>query len=193
MPSLTEYEAQIADIFSRSAELTFSDGTDSDVIAALCSELAGLLLVRSHELESAAERRARVTLGQVVAAYPSQAFSVALTDRIHRSSDAQLSVRAFHELLTRVDPTGSLSWFDRMQLRAGQVLGNWLPELTASALLGRVNREARPFLLPAHEAKLAQEIAHRQRELGAVNLNYLGEEVVGERDARARRDTYRKL
>lgn len=191
--SLNEYEAQIADIFSRAAELDFTDGSDSERVAALSSELARALLSRSHQLESAAERRARTTLGQVVASYRNQAFSVALTDRLHRSASAQLSVAAFHEVLERVDPAGSFTWFDRLQLWAGQTLGDWLPELTQSALLRRVHDEARPFLLPAQDPQLGRAIAARRATMGAVNLNYLGEEVLGEDDARARRETYREL
>lgn len=191
--SLNEYEAQIAGIFSHAAGLDFSDGSNNERVAALSSELARLLLSRSHQLESTAERRARATLGQVVASHASQAFSVALTDRIHRSNSAQLTVEAFRELVERVDPAGSLSWLDRLQLWAGQTLGKWLPDVTQQALLARVNSEARPFLLPAQELELARGIAVRRDTMGAVNLNYLGEEVLGERDAHTRRATYREL
>lgn len=188
-----EHKNQISDLLSRAKGLTVAVGEDNDRVGALVTEIARSLLTRAHQLESSAELQARATLAQVLSSARNQAFSVALTDRIHRSSDPKLVVSTVQDLVSRVDPSMDMPFWDRLQLAALARLGQWLPDLTRHALLRRVDHEARPFLFHAGEPSLSREIADRQREMGAVNLNYLGEEVLSERDASERRDMYHKL
>jgi RHH-type proline utilization regulon transcriptional repressor/proline dehydrogenase/delta 1-pyrroline-5-carboxylate dehydrogenase len=77
----------------------------------------------------------------------------------------------------------------RLLLRAGP----FVPQLAASGLLHRLRTETRSVVLPAQEPQLSQHIETRRVEHTTLNLNYLGEAVLGEREAAARCAAYEAL
>src|SRR5262249_37353725 len=77
----------------------------------------------------------------------------------------------------------SLPTWDRLQLRALQAFGTAVPELTARAVRHRIYQDAAPYLAPAEPRALGAFLAERALQGLRVNVNHLGEQVLGGSDA----------
>lgn len=190
---LADEGTQVAAIFERARSLSEEQLSQRSVVGALTVELARAVLHLEHSLENEAEKQARAVLNAVLSSHESQAFSVALTDRIYRSEDHQAAVSMFKELVSRADPSAGLSKWDQLLLTTANKLGEFAATFTHRQLRARVEYEARPFLLHAEPELLSIELEQRRAMFGAVNLNYLGEEVLGDAEATRRLHTYAQL
>src|SRR5262249_14403992 len=78
----------------------------------------------------------------------------------------------------------------RLQLRALLHAGPFVPGLAAEGMAARIRREAEHVVLPAEDPALADYLAQRARDGVRVNVNKLGESVLGEAEAEARVGEY---
>lgn len=175
----------------RSAPGLSLDESDSTQLADLAVTLAAGILEASQALESDEDRERRLMLSQLLDAPDTQLFSTALTDRVHRSQAPQAAVRILTDLLKRTNGGKSFPTVDRLQMRAARMFGPVVPKLTQKALMHRLREEASPYLWDAE--KLSDGLARAHADGIFVNLNFLGEEVLGNQEARARLDAYLEL
>ncbi|HET7543230.1 MAG TPA: bifunctional proline dehydrogenase/L-glutamate gamma-semialdehyde dehydrogenase, partial [Polyangiaceae bacterium] len=122
-----------------------------------------------------------------------QVFTTLLADRAYRSSSRKRTVEQARYLLERLGPPQYLGTFDRLSLVALRRLGTWLPSLSGTAMLNHIRQETTAFILPAAESELREYLAQRRREGVRVNINHLGEAVLGEAEAARRVDGYVEL
>ncbi|HEX6240630.1 MAG TPA: bifunctional proline dehydrogenase/L-glutamate gamma-semialdehyde dehydrogenase, partial [Polyangiales bacterium] len=83
--------------------------------------------------------------------------------------------------------------FDRAQLRAARMVGAMAPKLVGPKVQERVRCESRSVLLRAEPSALAAFLRERHTEGVRVNVNQLGEALLGEREAEARVQKYCEL
>lgn len=112
-----------------------------------------------------------------------QLFATALTDRVHRSKSGAQLVRQVRSLVSELGIPPSLEPLDRLELRALMSFGSSLPELTAAAVRQRIYHDASPYIVPADPDVLGQYLQRMAGQNVRVNVNHLGEEVLGEREA----------
>jgi RHH-type proline utilization regulon transcriptional repressor/proline dehydrogenase/delta 1-pyrroline-5-carboxylate dehydrogenase len=156
----------------------------------LAEGLAAALLGASHTFVLAEEQKRQDMLARLVGDAYGQALTNALTDRVFRSSDPRRVVDQLRHLCGRFGTPQYMPALARAQLSAARWVGGALPELTAQAVLARVRSEARSVLLSAEAPALSAFLASRRREGVRVNVNQLGEALLGEREAEARVDKY---
>lgn len=121
-----------------------------------------------------------------------QAFTTLLTDRAYRSSSKKRTVEQARYLLRRVGMPTFMGGFDKVGLRALQEVGGWVPTLTGTAILSRIRHESSAFILP--DGPALDDYLRLCRAQGiAVNINHLGEEVLGEGEAERRVLSYIEL
>lgn len=159
----------------------------------LAVELARALLEASNASTEANERERAERLTALLDDPVGQAFVSALTDRAHRSSSGARLVEQVDELVTGLGVPRSLAAWDRLQLRALQAFGSGVPELTARAVRRRIYEDAAPYLAPAEPARLSAFLAERALAGLRVNVNHLGEEVLGDADAERYLEKYLEL
>lgn len=174
-----------------SAKSLSLDEADSVSLARLAVSLAALVLEASSAIESVEERQRRTTLSQLLDAPDTQLFSTALTDRVHRSQSPQAAVRVLRDLLRQTNGGRSFQAVDRLQMRAARMFGSVVPKLTQKALIHRLREEAGPYLWDVQTLTKSLARAHEQGLF--VNLNFLGEEVLGRQEASARLEAYQSL
>jgi RHH-type transcriptional regulator, proline utilization regulon repressor / proline dehydrogenase / delta 1-pyrroline-5-carboxylate dehydrogenase len=185
-----KYRAAQASVLGQARAVQRSDADATGVLGSLAVELAGLLLERARALEIQEERAARNALSDLLESPDTQLFSTALTDRIHRSRSPLNAVNMLRQLSDRTGGAKSFTTLDRLQLRAARMFGPVVPKLTHKAVLGRVREEASPYLWDAEPEALRKRLSeHAARKL-LVNLNYLGEEVLGYDEAQMRKSAY---
>jgi RHH-type proline utilization regulon transcriptional repressor/proline dehydrogenase/delta 1-pyrroline-5-carboxylate dehydrogenase len=122
-----------------------------------------------------------------------QVFTTALTDRIFRSRDAKSALDQLMYLSERFGLPSYLTGFERTLLSSARTLGPLMPGLSGSALLARVRGESRSVLLRAEAPLLSSYLARRHAEGVRVNVNQLGEALLGEEEAEARVTKYEEL
>jgi RHH-type proline utilization regulon transcriptional repressor/proline dehydrogenase/delta 1-pyrroline-5-carboxylate dehydrogenase len=144
-------------------------------------------LLRAAQLaETAAEHARGARLHGLVTDAKAKKMSMALTDRLFRSSDARRSARAFREVLERFEPEHGFPLLDRLLLKAGGFGSHFLPGVVMAGVRARMRRESSDVVLPAEPAELAAYLARRRAAGTRVNLNQLGEAILGEGEARHR-------
>ncbi len=149
-------------------------------------ELAALLAEEAQRLTRRVDRARAELLSRLMQDEQGQIFTILLTDRVYRSRDPARVVDAARTLIRGLGVPRYLPGAARAQLRALLRLGPFVPGLGARGLLARLQREAEPMVLPAEEPALTRYLALRRREGARVNLNHLGEAVLGEAEAKAR-------
>ncbi len=170
-------------------------GTDAplDALVGPAIELADLLLRASRLEATRAERRAARSLAALTSDPEGKAFTTALADRAHRSADPRRAEDVLRHLLAVHGVPRYLSRFGRLKLRAFERLARVPSALVRLGIEREVRRETRGLILDAEPGALAAHLRARAHEGIAVNVNLLGEEVLGEGEALARVDAYRAL
>jgi RHH-type proline utilization regulon transcriptional repressor/proline dehydrogenase/delta 1-pyrroline-5-carboxylate dehydrogenase len=173
-----------------------AEGRNAQDDAALAEdsvELARALLEASNAGSEPNERERADRISALLSDPVGQAFVSALTDRAHRSTSGARLVEEVEGLVAGLGVPRSLSGWDRVELRALQVFGSAVPELTARAVRRRIYEDAAPYLAPADPEKLAAFLRERSLQGLSVNVNHLGEEVLGNHDAERYLETYLAL
>lgn len=152
--------------------------------------VASQLQRRASELQTSAERRQQVELDRMMQSPGDKATLMQMTDQAFRSVTA---ARACDQLTHVLDAQGVPRFFsplDRTLLRGFQSFGGYLPSVVMPLVKGKMRHETANVVLPAEEDLLNDYLLARRREGVRMNVNHLGESLLGEREARRRLDGY---
>ena len=171
-------------------QLDASDSNDIGKIARLSLELAKQIQRRATELQTPAERRQQAELDRMIQHPQDKATLTQMTDQAFRSETA---ARAVDQLVHILDVQGIPRFFsplDRTMLRGFQSFGSYLPGVAVPLVKDKMRRETANVILPA-EREMLREHLHARREEGVrMNVNLLGESLLGEEEAQRRLDAY---
>ncbi|HEV3193720.1 MAG TPA: proline dehydrogenase family protein, partial [Polyangiaceae bacterium] len=118
-------------------------------------------------------------------------FTVGFVDRVIRPEDINVAARALRELVS-ITPA-FLPWRQKAALRAGAVLSLVAPWLVIPVARKVLRKMVAHLLIDATDSKLHAAIA-RIRDRGVkLNINLLGEAVLGEAEANRRLEGTKKL
>ncbi len=177
----------------RARELLRDARAKDEVPETIAVKLAALLLEASREEESTGERLRRQRMAELMADPRAQLFSVALTDRLCRIESPERLLSSLERLVERVGIPPSLRRYEKAGLRGLSVAGSLAPSLTARLIGMRVEKEAEAYLVRGGDGRLARALSRRSEEGFTVNLNHIGEEVIGEAQARHQAAQYLAL
>jgi RHH-type proline utilization regulon transcriptional repressor/proline dehydrogenase/delta 1-pyrroline-5-carboxylate dehydrogenase len=162
-------------------------------LEASTAAIARALLERENALRTPAEHKRHQLLARLMNDEAGQTLTTCLTDRVYRSRNPELIVDTARQLLRALGVPRYLPAEARAQLQLFLRAGPFLPQLAAQSMLRRLRSETRDVVLSSEESELHAHLAKRRREGTHVNLNYLGEAVLGEREAAARCQSYEAL
>jgi len=114
------------------------------------------------------------------------AFVLALTDEVLRIRDPQRAARHFESLVGGGRGPRFLGRLDGALLRVGAAAASRLPRLVMPLVQARVRAELASFVVAAEPRPFARHVARRQAEGIRLNINLLGEAVLGEQEAERR-------
>ncbi len=159
-----------------------------DVTAAI--GIARQLLIRSQELQTPAEHRQQAELDRMIQHSDDKATLVQWTDQAFRT---QTPARIADQLTHILDLQGVPRFFsplDQALLRGFQSFGGYLPGVAVPLVKSKMRRETANVILPAEEEHLSEHLKKRQSEGIRMNVNFLGESLLGETEARRRLERY---
>ncbi|QEG39897.1 bifunctional proline dehydrogenase/L-glutamate gamma-semialdehyde dehydrogenase [Roseimaritima ulvae] len=162
----------------------FSDDTAAAV------DIAQRLLHRSRQLLTPEERAQQAELDRMITHVEDKATLVAMTDQAFRT---RTPARVADQLTHILDLQGVPRFFsplDRTLLRGFQSFGSYLPGVSIPLVKEKMRRETANVILPAEQEMLVEHLKMRHAEGVRMNVNFLGEALLGEQEARRRLKVY---
>lgn len=156
----------------------------------LAVDLAAKLLAASEAESSLKERQAAEKLARMMEDDLGKAFTIQMCDQVFRTDNSERVLSQMVHLLQTLKTPAFVSRFERIGLVTTRILGNWIPSIFAPLVRRAVRKEAARVIMPAEEAELATHLAKREKEGTRVNLNYLGEAILGSGEADSRFSIY---
>ena len=152
--------------------------------------LARILQTRGVALQSPQERRQQREFERMMTNPADKITLTQLTDQAFRSKTAR---RAAEQLTHILDVQGIPRFFtlvERALLRGFQSFGNYLPGVSVPMVKDKMREETANVILPAESEVLGRHLASRRLSGVRMNVNFLGEALLGEEDAHRRLQHY---
>jgi len=119
-----------------------------------------------------------------------KATLVQMTDQAFRSSKARRSADQLTHILDVQGVPRFFSPLDRTLLRGFQSFGAYLPGVAVPLVKEKMQQETANVVLPAEPELLATHLRARRDEGVRMNVNFLGEALLGEKEAERRLENY---
>ena len=163
---------------------------DEKPLAEQSLALAAYLLERSQALQTPAEHRQQHELDRLIQNPDDKHILTQITDQSFRSHEAG---RAADQLIHILDVQGIPRFFspvERVLLRGFQSFGDWLPSVSMPLVQDKMRKETANVILPAERDELCAHIRQRNQQHVRMNVNMLGEALLGEAEAKQRLQRY---
>ncbi len=152
--------------------------------------LARLMQIRAAELITPPERRQQAELDRLLSNPGDKATLVLMTDQAFRSGTPAREVEQLSHILDVQGIPRCFTGIERTLLRGFQSFGGWLPGVAAPLVKERLRHETSNVVLPAEPEWLSEHLVRRHKEGLRMNVNFLGEAILSEADARRRLEQY---
>ncbi len=156
-------------------------------------ELAEALLRDARAQQTADEHAQSRKLARMMADPHGKELTIALADQAFRSHRPARIADQLAYLLERYGVPQYMDWWERVGLLLGGAMAHYLPSLVVPPIVARLRHEAQNVILPGEEEDLRRYIEERRRAGLRLNLNQLGEAILGEAEAARRLDAYLAL
>ncbi len=163
---------------------------DEERLATAAIEVARSLQLRAVELLTPQEKRQQAELKRMLDHPQDKTTLTQMTDQSFRSHSPDRVVDQIVHILDVQGVPRFFSSFDRTLLRGFQSFGGFLPGVAVPLVKEKMRKETANVILPAESEHLQQHLSVRRQEGLRMNVNFLGESLLGEREARRRLDRY---
>ena len=160
---------------------------DPELLADEAVERVQCWLEAASTSESRREHSTARRLADVVSDRPGTAFAMRFVDRVVRPEDPAVSARQLASLVAEAELPAFLSPVDRMLLRVGARLGPTFPRIVMPIARRRMRALVGHLVVDSQPERLADHLQTRAAAGYSLNVNMLGEAVLGDAEARRRR------
>ena len=161
-------------------------------------ELIARAEVLAREISVLAERRAtwqdrmrQRRVARLLDDPASRTFLLALTDEVVRIPDRRRAAARLHDIVMAQPNPAVAGPLDRVLLRVGARVAPVLPQIVMPLTMARLRRAFTGIVLPAESTRFARHVRRRRAQGIHLNVNVLGEAVLGDDEARRREDAIR--
>lgn len=158
--------------------------------AQMAVHIAALLQRRAADLQTPQEYKQQSELDRMIRNPHDKATMIQMTDQSFRSERPQ---RAVDQMTHILDVQGIPRYFgpvDQALMRGFQSFGGYLPGVAVPLVKEKMRAETANVILPAEDKVLNKHLSARRQAGLRMNLNLLGEALLGEDDAQRRLETY---
>src|SRR6266478_9096879 len=156
-------------------------------------DLAETLLREARAQETPDEITQARRLARMMEDPRGKQLTIALIDQAFRSRRPARIADQIGYLLERYGAPQFMEWWERVGLMLGGVMAHYLPSVVVPPIVARLRHETQSLILPAEEAELQRYVAERRGAGIRLNLNLLGEAILGEGEAARRLEAYLAL
>lgn len=178
---------------SRAAEILESAKTRPLLLSErkeLAVELAALMIHEANSLRTKEELRSHRQLSKMMEEPKGKAFVVSMTDQCFRSDNPYRIADQLLFLLKKYGIPQFTSFFTKLGLKTFTFLGKSSAPLFTRMVKYFLRKETKRVIVPGEPNKLFKYIKRRTAEGIRVNLNHLGEAILGEEEANNRLNIY---
>src|SRR5712691_868436 len=161
-----------------------------DDLALRAVELAEALLREARAQQTAEEHAQARKLARLMADPHGKELTIALADQAFRSRRPERIADQLAYLLDRYGVPQYMDWWERVALLLGGAMAHYLPSLVVPPIVARLRQETQNVILPGEEEDLRSYLEERRRAGVRLNLNQLGETILGEGEAARRLEAY---
>lgn len=147
------------------------------------SDRAAQLLAASSEVQTPAEKSEAARMARLMDDPRGKSFTLAMADRVFRSREPRLQAGRLRAILQQYGVPHFLSGVDKLLLRSGALASHLAPSLVMSSVEEQLRRDSARVILPGESEPLKRYLAARRDAGTRVNLNHLGEAILGEDEA----------
>ncbi len=155
--------------------------------------LAANLLEMANAQQTRSERQQAQKIARMMDDPNGKALTIALSDQVFRSHRPQRIASQLAYLLDGYGVPSYMQAWERGALAAGGTFGKLAPHAVVPPFTARLRQETRTVILPGEEAPLTSYLARRRADGMRLNLNQLGEAILGEEEAQHRLAAYLRL
>src|SRR5262245_5582772 len=156
-------------------------------------ELAEALLREARAQQTPDGRAQARQLARMLADPHRTEPTVALADQAFRSHRPERIADQLAYLLERYGVPQYMDWWERVALLLGGAMAYYLPSLVVPPIVARLRHETQNVILPGEEEDLRRYLEERRSAGLRLNLNQLGEAILGETEAARRLQAYLAL
>lgn len=155
-------------------------------------ELASHILLESNQVISKSDQKRHEELFRMMRDPLGKVFTTAMTDQCFRSKNNNRIAEQMIYLLELFGTPKFVSPFKRLQLYLFKSFGTKFANLLVPMAMNQLRRETSKVIIPGEKGLLTKHIKKRRSEGIRLNLNRLGEAILGEEEAQKRLNLYLK-
>ncbi|MCB1148717.1 MAG: bifunctional proline dehydrogenase/L-glutamate gamma-semialdehyde dehydrogenase [Chlamydiia bacterium] len=159
----------------------------------LSVELAALMMKESRRTMTHSEKVHADELARMLDDPLGKDFATTLTDEVFRSDSNLRVADQLDYIVHKFGIPKFLSFEKRLQLKAFTLLGRRGASLVVPLVKRMLRKRTEEVIIPAEAAKLKRHIRRRTADKVDLNINYLGEAILGEEEAEIRLKKYLDL
>ncbi|HUW87025.1 MAG TPA: bifunctional proline dehydrogenase/L-glutamate gamma-semialdehyde dehydrogenase [Candidatus Paceibacterota bacterium] len=163
----------------------FETRGDIDHLAQSTTSLVAELLTKSNQRRNRRDQTNRKRFARLLEDPAAVALTMSLTDEVMRMSSMKHAARTLRRSAKTASRSG-LGTFDYIGIKAASLMSYFFPTLVMKVVHKRVRMAANGIILPAENSLLSRHINKRNKEEARLNINVLGEAVLGEHEAKQR-------
>ncbi|MBI3236526.1 MAG: proline dehydrogenase family protein, partial [Chlamydiales bacterium] len=153
-------------------------------------ELAADMLSEANKTMTFEEKRIQKELSRMMKDPKGKAFTTCMTDQCFRSSSSSRVADQMIYLLNQFGVPSYLGIMKRSQLQIFQVLGRTLSFFLVPAATFMLRKATAKVILPGEPNALSKHMQLRRAQKVRLNINHLGEAILGEEEAKRRLHVY---
>lgn len=158
----------------------------------LACDLASLILSSAEHFQTKEEKQQQKKLALMMEDPIGKTFTMAFVDQSFRPKSYARIANQMVYLLSLYGVPKFFSFFKRLQLQAFKSLGMTFPSLLVPLAIRALRKDTSKVILPGEKKALLEHIRKRKEEGLRLNLNHLGEAILGEEEASSRLEVYLK-
>jgi RHH-type proline utilization regulon transcriptional repressor/proline dehydrogenase/delta 1-pyrroline-5-carboxylate dehydrogenase len=145
---------------------------------------------RANALLTPPEKKRYRQLARLVAGPRDKAILTALIDQGFRTRDLRRTADQIQHVLSTHGVPHFFSIPEKALIGLFMRLGRFVPGITVPRITAKMRADSQHVVIPGEPAALAAYLDERRREGSRVNVNHLGEEVLGDAEALTHMATY---
>jgi len=149
-------------------------------------DLAALMLRQAKRIQSSKERGFQRELSRMMRDPKGKVFLTEMTDQCFRSKKNKRVANQLTFLIRKYGIPKFLSFPKKVGFFIFKLFGKLFPSFFVSKVRNMVRKETAHVILPGEPEELLQHISERKKENVRVNLNRIGEAILGEEEAQHR-------
>ena len=153
-------------------------------------ETAAAWLNRANELLTDDEKDIQEQMLRLLTHPEDKVILTKMIDQSFRSHDPARVADQVNSILRQYGVPDFFSRVDRLLVQMFLGLGRYFPTLTVPKMIGKMRSTSSRAIIPGESRALADHLNKRKRQGVRMNINHLGEALLGETEAQRRLSTY---